>query len=188
MTTPWLFAGDATLSGMFLGTAIHDTAQVVGAGLMHQQQHGASETLTVATVTKLTRNLFMIGVIPIMAWFYHHHDSRARISTQKSWYHFVPLSVFGFVAMTLVRTVGDMGEKPFGLLSLDHWNYLVDGATFLAGWCISIAMAAVGLGTSLTRFKELGLKPLTVGLVAAVLIGVISFSLLKVISLMITSS
>ena len=27
-----LFAGDAHLAGLFLGTAIHDTAQVAGAG------------------------------------------------------------------------------------------------------------------------------------------------------------
>ena len=40
-----LFRGDARLAGLFLGTAIHDTAQVAGAGLMYRQQYGAPEAL-----------------------------------------------------------------------------------------------------------------------------------------------
>ena len=85
--------------------------------------------------------------------------------------------------MTVFRTVGDLGEKPFGLLSSEYWNYVINGTTLLAGYCISIAMVAVGLGTNFARFKELGLKPLLVGLIAAVFVGVVSFSLLKLVVL-----
>jgi len=59
-----LFAGDGHLAGLFLGSAIHDTAQVAGAGLLYAQQFGDTSALESATVTKLVRNLFMIGVIP----------------------------------------------------------------------------------------------------------------------------
>jgi uncharacterized integral membrane protein (TIGR00698 family) len=48
-----IFGGNPDLSGFFLGTAIHDTAQVVGAGLLYAQQYAAPETLDTATVTKL---------------------------------------------------------------------------------------------------------------------------------------
>ena len=48
---------DANLAGFFLGTAIHDTAQVAGAGMLYLQQYGAPEALDTATVTKLVRNL-----------------------------------------------------------------------------------------------------------------------------------
>ncbi|MCC6641100.1 MAG: hypothetical protein IT386_08060 [Deltaproteobacteria bacterium] len=40
-------------------------------------------------------------------------------------------------------------------------------------------MAAVGLGTSLTRLRLLGLRPLAVGMAAALLVGCVSFALLR---------
>lgn len=43
---------------MFLGTAIHDTAQVTGAALIYQQIYNLDKVIDIATVTKLTRNLF----------------------------------------------------------------------------------------------------------------------------------
>ena len=70
MTYPFLshgmFGGDPQLAGLFLGTAIHDTAKVAGAGLLYSQQYGSPEALDTATVTKLLRNLFMVAVIPLM--------------------------------------------------------------------------------------------------------------------------
>jgi len=49
----WLFAGDAFRAGLFLGTSVHDTSQVAGAGLVYQEYYGDAEVLSVATVTKL---------------------------------------------------------------------------------------------------------------------------------------
>ena len=39
-------------------------------------------------------------------------------------------------------------------------------------------MAAVGLGTNLKRLRVLGFKPLAVGLTAAVVVGVVSATLI----------
>ena len=58
-----LFA-DPIKAGLFLGTAIHDTAQVTGAALIYNQMYDMEKVVDVATVTKLTRNLFIIAVIP----------------------------------------------------------------------------------------------------------------------------
>lgn len=71
-----LFSGDGHLAGLFLGAAIHDTAQVAGAGLLYAQQFGDTTALESATVTKLVRNLFMVAVIPLMAAFYHGSSER----------------------------------------------------------------------------------------------------------------
>src|SRR5262249_46252503 len=60
-----LFA-DPRLAGLFLGVSIHDTAQVAGAGLMYSKQYDVPAALDAATVTKLTRNLCMIAVIPLV--------------------------------------------------------------------------------------------------------------------------
>ena len=46
---------------------------------------------------------------------------------------------------------------------------------------IAIAMAAVGLGTSIKGLRAIGLKPLAVGLFSAVLVGIVSFTLISVL-------
>jgi len=174
-----LFGGDARLAGHFLGTAIHDTAQVAGAGLLYVQQYGAHEALDVATVTKLLRNLFMVAVIPLMALLHHRGRPETGVPRPK-WQEAVPVFVFGFVAMTLLRTVGDAGgAEPFGgLLSAGQWERVISGVSSVSTWLLAIAMAAVGLGTHLGRLRKLGLRPLLVGLVAALTVGTVSGTLL----------
>ncbi|MBW2279688.1 MAG: putative sulfate exporter family transporter [Deltaproteobacteria bacterium] len=178
----WLFAGDPTLAGLFLGTAIHDTAQVAGAGLVYVQQFGAPAALDTATVTKLVRNLFMLGVIPLVAVMYHRGDPEGpRRLIRPRFSQAVPLFVFGFVAMTAVRSVGDLGDSAFGVLSHETWKAGISGTGRLASLCLIVAMASVGLGTSFSRLRTLGLKPLAVGLCAALLVGGVSFALVSVV-------
>ena len=55
---------------MFLGTAVHDTSQVVGAALTYKQVYDDDVVLRVATVTKLTRNIFLAAVIPLLTWMH----------------------------------------------------------------------------------------------------------------------
>ena len=48
--------------GIFLGTSIHDTSQVIGAGLIYAEHSGNSAVLDTTIITKLVRNSFMIVV------------------------------------------------------------------------------------------------------------------------------
>ncbi len=180
------FGGDPQLAGLFLGTAIHDTAQVAGAGLVYLQQFSAPAALDTATVTKLVRNLFMLGVIPLMAVIYHRGNqgegAGASRSIRPSLRQAVPFFVFGFVAMTALRSIGDLGERPFGLLPPELWSEVISGASTLATGCLVVAMASVGLGTSFARLRTLGAKPLAVGLCAALLVGLASFALVHLVA------
>ena len=166
--------GDPTLAGFFLGTAIHDTAQVAGAGMLYLQQYGSAAALDTATVTKLVRNLFMVAVIPLMALLYHRGkkgDTGARPSLRQM----VPFFVFAFVGMAGLRTSGDAGAEPFfGLLSAAQWEGAIARLTTVSTWCLTLAMASVGLGTNLKRLRTLGLKPSLVGLAAALIVGGVS--------------
>lgn len=173
-----LFDGDAGSAGLFLGTAIHDTAQVAGAGLVYLQQYGSAEALETATVTKLLRNLFMIAVIPIMGVVYHRSAEAPPGRPGASLAQMVPLFVLGFVALTGLRTLGDLGAEPFGLLAPASWERAIDALGSLASGCLVVAMASVGLGTSFARLARLGLRPFAVGLVAALLVGAVSTLLL----------
>ncbi|MDJ0788770.1 MAG: putative sulfate exporter family transporter [Myxococcota bacterium] len=160
-----LFGADPALAGMFLGTAIHDTAQVTGAGVIYEQQFGAPEALDGATVTKLLRNLFMVAVIPLVAMTAREEDAapaeRPRVQV-------VPFFVLGFVAMALVRTGGDAWLPASAATG---WEMLVANTTALSSWCLVTAMGAAGLGTDLARVRAVGLRPLGVGFAAAAIVG-----------------
>ncbi|MEN8254377.1 MAG: putative sulfate exporter family transporter [Verrucomicrobiota bacterium] len=172
----WAFAADPKLAGLFLGTAIHETAQVAGAGLMYQQQYGACEALDTATVTKLVRNLFMAAVIPLMAMRFHAGAEGARAGRRK-WNELVPLFVLGFVLMALVRTVGDIGESAFGVLDKAAWHEAISMVKQTAKLFLTVAMAAVGLGTRIDRMFKLGWKPFAMGLSVSVAVGAVGFVL-----------
>jgi uncharacterized integral membrane protein (TIGR00698 family) len=173
-----IFAGDPASVGLFLGTAIHDTAQVVGAALLYSQQFGSTEVLDVATVTKLVRNLFMLGVIPLAALLYRR-DPATRGPRPKL-RQLVPGFVIGFAALALLRTLGDAGDAPFGgWLSADAWQAVTERMSTVSTVCLTVAMAAVGLGTSLERMRVLGLRPLAAGLVTALAVGGVSAVLIR---------
>jgi uncharacterized integral membrane protein (TIGR00698 family) len=175
----WLFEADTFQAGMFLGTAVHETAQVAGAGLVYQQYFDDPKALDVATVTKLVRNLSMLLVIPLMAVLYHRRSTEGGQAPK--WYTMIPLFIVGFAGMSVLRTVGDMGDRPFGILEPDQWKSIVGFVKQVATYCLAIAMAAVGLGTSIHGLRKIGLKPLAVGLFSAVLVGLVSFVLVSVI-------
>jgi len=174
----WIFHNDRS-AGLFLGTAIHDTSQVAGAGLMYKQQFLSEEALKTATAVKLMRNLSMGLLIPLMAFLYHRSSGSARAARQ-SWHQIVPMFVIGFALMVCIRSIGDKGgQHPFGILTLSSWNNICHTADNAAVWCLTIAMAAVGLGTGLAKLTKLGIKPLSVGFAAALLVGGVSTFLIK---------
>jgi uncharacterized integral membrane protein (TIGR00698 family) len=176
----WFFDGDPHRMGLFLGTAIHDTAQVAGAGLMAEQQFGDPRAMDSAIVVKLVRNLFMIAVIPLMAVLYHRGGESTQ--TPPPWYQLIPGFVVGFVAMVALRSIGDAGERAFGVLDAETWHGAIASCTQFATWCLMLAMAGVGLGTRFSSLRRLGWKPLAAGLVAALCVGGTSALLITLIA------
>lgn len=175
---------DPLHAGLFLGTSIHDTSQVVGAGLAYQSQYAAPSAMETAVVTKLLRNLSMVAVIPLIGFL---HGSGARVRDGSggpggSGDSVVPLFILGFLAMVVVRTVGDISDPALGFIPEPVWQAgieIVQGAAELA---LLLAMAAVGLRTSLRTLRVLGLRPLAAGLAAAVVVGAVSVSLIRLLA------
>src|SRR6185436_18713820 len=165
-----LFGALPRLAGIFLGTAIHDTSQVAGAALMYRQQFQAPDALSAATVTKLVRNLCMAAVIPFIGARYRRTAGAAgagKPGVRLRLVEMVPLFVVAFLGAVVVRTVGDAGPTAFGLLSRETWQAALASAETVAAWCLAIAMASIGLGTGLDRIRRLGVRPMSVGLLAA---------------------
>jgi uncharacterized integral membrane protein (TIGR00698 family) len=173
----YVFPLQPALAGLFLGTSIHETAQVAGAGLMYQSQYGAPVALDIATVTKLVRNLCMVAVIPLVGILYT--GDRAQASFGVRWTSMIPWFIVGFALMSALRTVGDSGARPFGLLEPAQWRVAVEFMQAAAERFLLVAMAAVGLTSVFAGLRSIGIRPFLLGLFAAVLIGGASLLLIS---------
>ncbi len=187
LTYPYLahaVLGSSEAIGLFLGTAVHDTSQVVGAALTYKQIYSDDVVLRVATVTKLTRNIFLAAVIPLLTWMHMRASSDdARGAKKISWKSLVPGFVIGFLAMAVVRSLGDAtlgsGGRAFGLWDAGTWASLTKqiGDYWASQIFLGTAMAAVGLNTSFSVFKGMGLKPFAVGLAGAAVVGIVGMTM-----------
>ncbi|MFD2131887.1 YeiH family protein [Pseudogracilibacillus auburnensis] len=181
----FLFGDDPIKAGLFLGTAIHDTAQVTGAALIYHQVYDLKQAVDVATVTKLTRNLFIIVIIPFVSYLYYKNINNAQAEEAKEkkslpkWYTFIPLFVIGFLLFALLRTIGDTTIEnvgaAFGLFQQATWESIYTySSSFGTTYLLGMAMAGVGLSTNFQMFKGIGMKPFYIGFIAAVSVGGVS--------------
>jgi uncharacterized integral membrane protein (TIGR00698 family) len=174
-----LFAGQSIQAGLFLGTAVHETAQVVGAGKIYADIFSQSLALDVATVAKLVRNVFMAAVIPFMAFYYAQKSQNEVAKEKTSFAKLLPLFILGFLMMAVFRSFGDAGINTQGLAfrvwNADAWGAVIASIKYLAEICLVVALAGVGLNTDFRSMQKLGLKPFLVGLAASFSVGVISF-------------
>ena len=168
-----LFGHLPTVAGLFLGTAIHETAQVAGAGLIYSQIYDAPRVLDAATVAKLVRNVFMAVVIPMMSFLYHRKPGAESKGRQVNAFNLFPKFILGFLLMAVIRSIGD---ATFGMFDSLSWHELTGTIKSWAVNFLAVAMAGVGLGTSLKRTRGLGLKPFYVGFAAAVAVGMLSLA------------
>ncbi|NJL94888.1 MAG: putative sulfate exporter family transporter [Anaerolineae bacterium] len=182
-----LFANDPTSAGLFLGTSIHETAQVAGSGLIYAEQYDDDEALDVATVTKLVRNVLMAAVIPLMSYLYRQQTLGSGEQRKINLLSLFPMFILGFLLFAVFRTVGDAtldGGSAWGIWGQSAWDDLTATVKLVAEDLLAVAMAGVGLGTSLAQLRGLGLKPFYVGFGAAVVVGALSLSGIAVLNLL----
>ncbi len=174
----YLFKGDELSIGLFLGTSIHETAQVAGAGLIYSEQYNSPNTMDIATVTKLVRNISMIFVIPFISYLYVKNNINKENSRQSILSMF-PIFIIGFIIMGLIRSIGDYGiqntDLALGLFLNDQWQSIINYIKSLAEYSLAVAMAAVGISTNLISLRSLGIKPFYVGFSAAISVGFVSY-------------
>jgi len=167
---------DNSLSvGLFLGTSIHETAQVAGSGMIYAEQYANPSVLDIATVIKLVRNTMMIIVIPLLAYLARKDSSQNNKINIGSIF---PYFILGFLVFGMIRTIGDQFEYQIGS---ERWNNFIHYIKYSAELLLIIAMSAVGYNTKLDKFKNLGLKPFYLGFIAALSVGIVSFSIIYII-------
>jgi uncharacterized integral membrane protein (TIGR00698 family) len=156
--------------GTWAGTAVNDTSQVVATGLIYSQKAGE-----VATVVKLTRNLFMAPVIVALSSFYLARARRAEGGAAKkggvSLKTAVPGFVLGFLAMAVLNSLGAFPAA------------VRDSIGTASNWFIVIALGGVGVETDLASLRTIGLRPFYAGLCAATFMAAVSFGLISLLGI-----
>jgi uncharacterized integral membrane protein (TIGR00698 family) len=117
-------------AGFLIGATIHDVAQVVGAGFSISDEAG-----NVATLTKLQRVLLLPLVILAILIATRKSDGE-RVG--------IPLFVIAFIAFMLINSVGILPEAVVA--------FFVEASR----WMLIIAIAALGVKTSLGAMVNLG--------------------------------
>jgi uncharacterized integral membrane protein (TIGR00698 family) len=127
-------------AGIFIGTTIHDVAQVVAAGMLF-----GSEAGDVATVVKLFRVALLLPVVLVISIFF----GTQRVTNQLGWggLRLIPTFLLGFVALSI------MASMQFLPTSI---TYQIGG---LSRWMLVIAIAAAGLKTNFQELAKLGWQP-----------------------------
>lgn len=160
----WLGNSPAAF-GMWTGTGIHDTAQVIAAASQVDQ------ALSFATSAKFIR-IFMIGPIILISLFLYRRFSRKEESSVVKFA--VPWFAVFFVLFTIVHLAMESSAIKVSWLSFNE-IYLKPSIMFLLTW----AFAAIGLKVKISTIRVMGAKAFAGGVAVAVLAGVISLLLVK---------
>ncbi|MGC3962862.1 MAG: YeiH family protein [Rhodocyclaceae bacterium] len=145
--TGW-FALQPQRYGVFVGSTVHEVAQVVAAGRAIDQ-HAAD----VAVIVKMVRVMMLAPFLVALSALgsrrgARHGDRRPRSIT-------VPWFAFGFVAVAVLNSC--IALPP----ALTNWILKVDTAV------LAMAMAALGVTTHWGALRSAGVKPLLLGAVLA---------------------
>ncbi len=157
MVYPWLahlVFDNPRSAGIFLGTSVHDTSQVLGAALIYTQQFDAGDAAPYAALTKLLRNFFLLLLVPAIAWSMARERHGASSAGPLPLAQVLPPFLMWFVGLAVLRTLGDVG---------------LDGSALAEQWAIALAMAlkasealvvcgiaAIGLSVSLKDLRGVG--------------------------------
>ncbi len=184
-----LFNGDPTKVGLWLGTSIQDTSQVIGAALIYSQVWDSPTTLDIASLTKVIRNVFMVIVIPLIAIAYSRSirknseislkDQFSPSQIRQDYFQYFPKFIIGFLILSMIRTIGDWeigkGANAYWVIDQMGWIQMISSIETVSNGLFIIALAGVGLSTKLGKIRDLGLQSFLIGLVAVVTVGLVSF-------------
>ncbi|WP_395709426.1 YeiH family protein [Reyranella sp.] len=142
--------------GVFLGGAIHDVAQVAGAG-----QTMGPQVLTDSIVTKLLRVAFLLPAIAGIAWWIARGGGLAGNARPSP-----PIFLFGFLALAALNSAG--------VVATDVKAAITQVSSFL----IITAIAALGMKTSLLALARIGMAPVLLLITETAFIGLLVMSLI----------
>jgi uncharacterized integral membrane protein (TIGR00698 family) len=153
---PHLLHLDGAAYGLWSGASIHEIAQVAAASFQNGQRAGE-----IATVTKLARVMLLAPVVLALSVAPRAGGRRGSRRPPLPWF------AIGFVAVAAINSAVT--------IPADARTAAATLSTFL----LTIALAAMGLETDVSRFYAKGLRPAILGGFAFLFIAAFSLTLIK---------
>ena len=157
--------------GIWAGTSVNDTASVVASGYAFSEIAG-----DFATMVKLTRTLAIIPTVLVFAYIGTRvKQKELKVSNGEKKVRLVkiiPWFIGGFLLLALLNSVGGIPVAMGGMIK------------FTSKFLMVTALAAIGLGTSITDFKKAGLKPMFYGITIDTLVTLTALGVIWCMGLM----
>ena len=157
--------------GIWAGTSVNDTASVVASGYAFSEAAG-----DFATMVKLTRTIAIIPTVLVFAYIgtrVKQKELRSANGGKKvNILKVIPWFIAGFLALAILNSIGRIPGQVSGIMKSTSKFLMVT------------ALAAIGLGTSLTDFKKAGLAPMFYGITIDTLVTLTALAVIWFMGLM----
>lgn len=157
--------------GIWAGTSVNDTASVVASGYAFSEIAG-----DFATMVKLTRTIAIIPTVLVFAFIGTRAKQKELKESNKgqkvNLIRIIPWFIGLFLLLAILNSVGCIPEVASGMMKSTSKFLMVT------------ALAAIGLGTSLTDFKKAGLKPMFYGITVDTLVTLTALVVIRCMGLM----
>ena len=155
-----LFGVSPHAFGLFAGTAINDTSSVVAAA-----NSFSPRATTFAVVVKVTRTLAIVPICVYLALRSTPPSDVGGATRRVKVTTILPVFVLAFVGATALRSIGALPSP------------LVDRASTLSTWLATVALAGSGLSADPRRIRASGARPLLLGGLLSLAVGIASLIL-----------
>ena len=157
--------------GIWAGTSVNDTSSVVASGYAFSELAG-----DFATMVKLTRTIAIIPTVLVFAYIgtrIKHKELKVSGNGQKvNIIKIIPWFIGGFLLLAVLNSTGCIPAEVSGVMK--------GASKFL----MVTALAAIGLGTSITDFKKAGLRPMFYGITIDTLVTLTALAVIWGMGLM----
>lgn len=157
--------------GIWSGTSVNDTASVVASGYAFSEAAG-----DFATMVKLTRTIAIIPTVLVFAYIGTRIKRRelqnASGDKKVNIFKVIPWFIAGFLALAIFNSVGLIPAAVSGVMKTASKFLMVT------------ALAAIGLGTSITDFKKAGFAPMLYGITIDTLVTLTALAVIWCMGMM----
>ena len=157
--------------GIWAGTSVNDTASVVASGYDFSEIAG-----DFATMVKLTRTIAIIPTVLVFAYIGTRIKKKEMQATNNgrkvNMFKIIPWFIGGFLALAILNSTGCIPAEVSDIMKSSSKFLMVT------------ALAAIGLGTSITDFKKAGLKPMFYGITIDTLVTLTALVVIYCMGLM----
>lgn len=145
---------------IWVGSSIHEVAQVVAAGFAVSETTGQF-----ATVVKLSRVILIIPITILLGYFVYKNGDKKKANISQ----IMPWFVLGFLATIIINSLNILP------------NTLVNNIVVLDSFLLTMAMAGMGLVTNFKNISKVGKSAFNAGLLVTLFITIFGLVITQLI-------